>query len=302
MDKENKKEAHPIIWIVIGIVIAAVVFYMLGYSNKSNNKQQNSQQSASGTSNQLSNQPSQSTNQSQQNKNNSSTQTAQPKTKAEIIAKWAPKIAYVYCEWDYTNGTFALAKQGSGTLARSQDGTYGVFTNKHVAFDSNTNTSPNFCKIYFPNDSNITTVYDINQIQYDPKGNDAAIIVIKNPDSYIIANTPSDRDLTSNLKSLGCYMDYQQDIVLGQDIIFLGYPDVGSPSSQLTLKASQGIISGFDGDYYLTDAKIEEGNSGGAAILMKDDCMLGITTYKTYGPTYEYYSGVLDLGAVLTAR
>jgi hypothetical protein len=250
-----------------------------GYNNVYQNNQQKVENQAIGQQVEKS-QQTQSVNQTQSEVLQSKT-----KTKSEIIAEWAPRIAYVYCEWDHSNGIFAFAKQGSGTLAKSDGGFYGVTTNKHVIYDENSGTFPNFCQIYFPNNPNIITVYDTSYMVYDKNGNDAGVIVVNDPDDYIIRNAIP---LTS------CYKHYPQDIVLGQDILFLGYPAIGSLYSQLTLKATQGIISGFDGNYYLTDAKIEEGNSGGMAILLKDNCYLGITTYKIYGPSYEYLSGVLN--------
>jgi len=46
-----------------------------------------------------------------------------------------------------------------------------------------------------------------------------------------------------------------------------------------SITATEGIISGFAADYYVTSAKIDHGNSGGAAIEVQRDCYLGIPTY-----------------------
>jgi S1-C subfamily serine protease len=60
------------------------------------------------------------------------------------------------------------------------------------------------------------------------------------------------------------------------------------------LTATDGIISGYAGDYYITSAKIERGNSGGPAILIKGKCLLGIPTFVTVG-SLEALGRVLDI-------
>jgi len=68
--------------------------------------------------------------------------------------------------------------------------------------------------------------------------------------------------------------------ITGDQVVILGYPSVGSQS---TVTATEGIISGFDDGYYVTSAKIEQGNSGGAAIHVKNNCFLGIPTLVVVG-------------------
>jgi hypothetical protein len=60
----------------------------------------------------------------------------------------------------------------------------------------------------------------------------------------------------------------------------LGYPSIGAKES---ITATEGILSGFDEEYYTTSAKIEQGNSGGAAIHVKNDCFLGLPTLVLAG-------------------
>jgi hypothetical protein len=60
----------------------------------------------------------------------------------------------------------------------------------------------------------------------------------------------------------------------------LGYPSVGAREG---ITATDGIISGFDKPYYITSAKIERGNSGGAAIHVKNNCLLGLPTLVVAG-------------------
>lgn len=67
---------------------------------------------------------------------------------------------------------------------------------------------------------------------------------------------------------------------IGERVIILGYPTIGAKES---VTVTEGIISGFDEDYYTTSAKIEKGNSGGAAVSAERDCFLGIPTLVVAG-------------------
>jgi hypothetical protein len=93
---------------------------------------------------------------------------------------------------------------------------------------------------------------------------DFAYLPINNPTSYItnLADSVTNR----------CSVQPP----LGEEIAILGYPTNGSKTD---ITATQGIISGDDGNYYVTSAKVNHGNSGGAAIDIKNDCYLGIPTY-----------------------
>ena len=76
---------------------------------------------------------------------------------------------------------------------------------------------------------------------------------------------------------------------LGAKILIIGYPTIGS---QTDVTVTDGIISGFDGNYYITDAKVDHGNSGGAAIDLKNDCYLGIPTWSESG-SFESLARIL---------
>ncbi len=57
---------------------------------------------------------------------------------------------------------------------------------------------------------------------------------------------------------------------IGEEIAIIGYPSVGGSGSRVTITYTKGIISGYDrnpfGIILKTDAEINSGNSGGAAI------------------------------------
>ncbi len=70
------------------------------------------------------------------------------------------------------------------------------------------------------------------------------------------------------------------EIKVGEEIVILGYPSVGGEY----LTATDGIISGHEGTYYLTtSAKIEQGSSGGGAFLKSTGCLVGIPTFVRSG-------------------
>jgi S1-C subfamily serine protease len=67
---------------------------------------------------------------------------------------------------------------------------------------------------------------------------------------------------------------------IGDHVLILGYPGIGAKES---VTATDGIISGFDAENYTTSAKIEKGNSGGAAIDVGLNCFLGLPTLVVPG-------------------
>jgi len=71
-----------------------------------------------------------------------------------------------------------------------------------------------------------------------------------------------------------------KEVKIGDEIIVLGYPKIGGTGLTIT----EGIISGFDTDYYIvTSAKIEEGNFGGGAFLKSTGCLVGMHTFARLG-------------------
>lgn len=59
-------------------------------------------------------------------------------------------------------------------------------------------------------------------------------------------------------------------LVVGQPLVIIGYPGIGGTGSRSSISITQGIVSGFEktsyGKIIKTDAEINGGNSGGAAI------------------------------------
>jgi len=173
-------------------------------------------------------------------------------------------VAIVIC-------TFADSSslQGSALLdIVSGYGTVAV-TNNHMLIDANGITPPTTC--YIADNIGARTVGDVGGVQqgviskvfFQPTaGIDMAYIKLSNPftatDNWAFDSAVLPQGKVCN----------QNDVALGDQIIVLGYPVDGSKT---TVTATQGIVAGFNGNYIVTDAKIDHGNSGGAAILVKDD-------------------------------
>lgn len=297
---EEEKNYIPTITIIVlfVIIIAFGAFY---FGQNSNNNQLQGNQTATETTNQSPslNNPPQVETQTTQPPEIITTQPKQ-KTVSEVTADWSPLVGNLKCFWGL-NGNYSLIKQGSGTITGMGGDTLGILTNRHVVDDGN-GYSPNVCDFWLPNDPNLITSLNTNvnsSITYGSNGYDYAGIKINNPDDYIKSMKTAIHERL-NGKTGYCYKDYPNDILLGDELIVLGYPAIGSAASQtFVLKLTHGYISGNDGDYYLTDAKIEEGNSGGLAVLIKHDCFIGIPTFKTFpGPTGETLGGILKAEAI----
>jgi S1-C subfamily serine protease len=197
-----------------------------------------------------------------------------PKTENDlptIIKYWRPIIVYIECNF------LSIGTTGGSGMAASIDGSiFSVLTNAHVVGG---NVAPQSCKISFPDSVSAPLISTHNRLA--DSGKDVAIIDINNPDEHMKKVTaPFD-----NLKFCA------QKPSLGDKIVILGYPGIGS---QTDITATEGIISGYDGDYFITSAKVEHGNSGGAAILIKDNCYFGIPSYVQVG-SIESMARIFDI-------
>jgi len=191
-----------------------------------------------------------------------------------IIKYWHPVVVYVLCEFEYSNGVI-LYQSGSGTLCKTRHTISGnmaikVITNNHVLSDEKNNGS-NKCSVVVPFDQTYTMINDGTSEITGRDDVDLGGIVINNPSKYL-----QDLSLLQQEGINAC----RSVPDLGSPIAILGYPAIGS---QTDITITQGIISAYDGNYYVTDAKIEHGNSGGAAIDINNNCYLGIPTWVEAG-------------------
>ncbi|MFA5934305.1 MAG: trypsin-like peptidase domain-containing protein [Candidatus Paceibacterota bacterium] len=198
----------------------------------------------------------------------------------EIISFWRKSLAYIVCAW--SSGEMSAGSGWVESLRRvNPDGSYGpwfpvVHTNKHVV--SSDNYRPNKCEITFPDIDKVYKVGEEAGAVLSSENYDNAVITPNNPDSDLIA-----RKIQNYCK--------KGDPKIGDDVLVLGYPTIGSKTD---ITATEGIISGIDGDYFITSAKIDAGNSGGIAVLTKNNCFIGMPTYATLGE-------IESLGRILNA-
>ena len=196
-----------------------------------------------------------------------------------IIKEWRPKVAYIECVLMNLDRV-----SGSGIVAIFGENYPQVLTNKHVIRDEQGNY-PAGCVVKLPDNNEIFKITNSNDM---PASNtvDAGALNIRNPNNQL-SNTVY---FSINY----CFpVGYVGKAAIGEPIVILGYPYTGA---QYDITATEGIISGYDGDYYITSAKVEHGNSGGIAILVKDNCYLGIPTYVKVG-TSETLARILDINS-----
>ncbi len=203
---------------------------------------------------------------------------------SSVIKNWEPKVAYIECNSVMQNSYLNYATNGSGIVFQFGDEPIKILTNRHVL------VSPNLydlssCDVKLQGSETSFSV-SAGNIEVSVSDYDWGILTIDNPDENI-------GSVASNSVSF-C----EQKPNLGDEIVVLGYPSIGSTNS---VTATEGIVSGFDGDYFITSAKVEQGGSGGAAILLKDDCLLGIPTYATLGEV-ESLARILDIWTIIVRQ
>ncbi len=212
-------------------------------------------------------------------------------TIASVVKYWKPRVVYVECYFSNTTGSGYLKSSGSGLFMGnySDDPNFlKVLTNAHVAGISNQRGvfAADFCKLKFPDDAEIITSTKISVgsgwLYGTNLDEDVAFITIEKPSQY--------------LKKITSKTQFCTEIGnIGDELVVLGYPSIGSYEE---VTATRGIISSYESYFYLTDAKIEHGNSGGIAILVNKNCNLGIPTAAIAGEI-ESLGRILDGGTAL---
>jgi hypothetical protein len=190
-----------------------------------------------------------------------------------IISQWRPLVVSVKCHWDLPNGTTA-EDSGSGVLMTNSS-VPTIVTNRHVV--TYLGVTAHHCAIQFPSEKIVNVAYEVD-IKPSPNGVDWAKITLSKASPYV-------RSLSTN-NAVRC----TTKAAVGDSVIILGYPSIGARDD---VTATEGIISGFEDDYYIASAKVERGNSGGAAIATKQNCYLGTPTYVGAGQL-ETLARILD--------
>ncbi len=198
---------------------------------------------------------------------------------SSAVQSWRPRVVRVSCVW--RNGSSAGTSSASGLLTKDPDGPLIVLTNRHVIMRSTENADS--CTISFPSKATPITVDNTgSNFKISILGLDWGVITIPSSNAYAsaLAKTPLTKE--------AC----KENPTVGDQVVILGYPTIGS---QDDITATEGIVSGFEENFFITSAKIERGNSGGAAILIKNSCYLG-------APTFVESGGIESLARILDAR
>lgn len=192
-----------------------------------------------------------------------------------VVAQWQNRIARVSCT--FSDGSTST---GAGTITSITGYGLVAVTNAHVITDE-AGSAPRVCTVRVSGLGERVIRYSADNPQFFDfikGGLDLAYIRISTPES---ATDNGAFTIQSMPRSQICSETPQ----LGDKLVILGYPWDGSQSG---ITATQGVVSGFDGKFYVTDAKIDQGNSGGAAILLNNRCWLGIPSAAVVGFIESY--------------
>ncbi len=196
---------------------------------------------------------------------------------AAVIKEWRPRVADIQCRW---GGLFGEEVNNGSGLWLSSDNT--VITSDHVAIEEDVFIGPpvraDSCSVKLPDGETITVNKEDISVRKGIEG--VAILTVKNP-------SLSMKKIASSLNS-AC----KDTAPFGERVVVLGYPSIGAKDD---VTVTEGIISGYEDDFYITSAKIERGVSGGVAVLVNKSCYLGIPTFVRAGE-------VESLGRILDAR
>lgn len=211
-----------------------------------------------------------------------------------IFDYWSKSVAVVNC---YNSSMKSSSSIGSGTLFKNIYGEYVILTNQHVV------DGTDLCFVSFLLDPTGAIGFNIVTFQGAFFGR---LSTNPNDDEYLLKpeiveqkwrkgaslynNMPLSLDFIEKNAIIKHVCDHNV-AKIGDDVVILGYPSIGS---QYGLTLTSGKISGYEGSYYVTDAKIDHGNSGGAAVLVKNNCYLGIPTFGVVGQI-ESLGRILDI-------
>ncbi|MDQ5957950.1 MAG: serine protease Do [Patescibacteria group bacterium] len=177
----------------------------------------------------------------------------------KIITEWSGRVVKIECIVEFTDGT--NKKSTASGVATTNAGVTEIYTSKHVVEEKGVLAKE--CQVK-SEDGTIEVVADI----------------IKADSSKDLAILSFSKSVRLPITAMTAVKKCTIKPVLGDQVVILGYPSVGSSKG---VTATDGIISGSDKDFYITSAKIERGNSGGAAIYVKNNCLLGLPTLVVAG-------------------
>lgn len=205
---------------------------------------------------------------------------------ASLIQSWqaSDKVVQVACQ-DKILGTWQL---GSGVLT-SEDGK--ILTNQHVV-QMPQGPLPDYCLALFSKD------YDAQGQSYKREyratisgffsGRDAALLKVRD---VVYRDGNGQIQTAPILNSFQFFRPAGVQPQIGDAAYIIGFPE----SAKFNFSVTKGIISNLASNdvYFGTDAQIDRGNSGGAAIN-SDGQLIGLPTYKYVG-SGDYRGYILDI-------
>ncbi len=171
------------------------------------------------------------------------------------------------------SGSSQNFKAGSGSLLgrfSAVDNKIVIMTNAHVAI-ANQDTGQYNCRVVFGEN----TTYEASVVRrVVGEGLDFAFLTLGDPIHEESTVTPVSY---SDLNIGFCEF---RDVGVGDRITILSFPKFTGPSNAV----SDGYVTNIlDGPVYEASAIIDQGSSGGVALLNKERCVLGMPTWKGVG-------------------
>ena len=208
---------------------------------------------------------------------------------ADLIKSWqaGDKVAQVACQ----DKIFNAWQLGSGVLI-SSDGK--VLTNQHVV-ELSSGGLPDYCLILFGKDFDAQNQNYAKEYRATIAGffqdRDAALLKIQD----IIYKDQNGTVQTMPVSGALPYFSIASGTPqIGDPVYIIGYPE----SAKFAFSVTKGIISNLTSDnlYFGTDAQIDRGNSGGAALNSAGQ-LIGLPTYKYIG-SGDYRGYILNIQTI----
>ena len=217
---------------------------------------------------------------------------------AQIVALNKNFIVSILCQ----NGSDYVL--GSGIVIGRKKGNLIVLTNYHVTkyaqIPSGSNPHPpciiqstqnsetySAQPIYYPSvaSQNIMDTIDFSFIEI---GDPLPLETLDITTGKLSPAVPTTKLLSMSIFPKICNQD---SLKAGEEIVIIGYPTIGGNSifpgvPDLKSIATEGIVSNDvykNDNFFVSSAKIEQGNSGGGAFLKSTNCLAGMPTFVNVG-------------------
>lgn len=209
-------------------------------------------------------------------------------SEADLIASWQVenKVVRIACQDKFLQ-TWQF---GSGVLI-SADGQ--ILTNEHVV-KSSTGLLPDYCLALFSRDFDAQTQKYAKQYKAGIVGffQDRDATLLKVQDILVVEGIAV--RILPITEPFAYFSSSKNRPQIGQSIYVIGFPE----SARFAFSVTKGIISNLPASdvYFGTDAQIDRGNSGGAAINTAGE-LIGLPTWK-FANGGDYRGYILDINSI----